>query len=82
MLTLQVALFANWKYEGLRSHTHLKGLAMAPYKLPCAVFIDQKTARKTSFLMIHSIILYGKELTRHEAAIFQSLSIDTHRPSV
>ena len=55
---------------------------MAPYKLPCAVFIDQKTARKTSFLMIHSIILYGKELTRHEAAIFQSLSIDTHRPSV
>ena len=35
-------IFINQKYEGLRLHTHLKGLAMAQCKLPSAVFIDQK----------------------------------------
>ena len=40
---------------------------MAPFKLPCAVFIDGKIACKTSFLTIYSIIFYGKELTCHEA---------------
>ena len=37
-------IFTNM-YEGLQSQTHLKGLVMAPCKLPCAVFIDQKIAR-------------------------------------
>ena len=46
---------------------HLKGLAMAPCKFPCAVLIDQKIAHYTSFLTIYSIIFYGKELTCHEA---------------
>ena len=31
--------------KGLWVHTHLKGSAMAPCKLPCAVFIDRKIAR-------------------------------------
>ena len=37
----------NWKYEGLRSHTHLKGLAMGPYKL-LRYFIDWEMACQTS----------------------------------
>ena len=45
---------------------HLKGLAMAPCKLPCAIFISRKIARYTSFLTIYSIIFYGKELTCHK----------------
>ena len=34
--------FTNRNYEGLQSHAHLKFLAMAPYQLPYATFIDQK----------------------------------------
>ena len=46
---------------------HLKGQTMAPCKLPCAVFIDRKIARQTSFLTIYSIIFYGKKLICHKA---------------
>ena len=46
---------------------HLTGLAMAPCKLPCTVFIDRKIAFETSCLTIYSIIYYGEELTCHKA---------------
>ena len=42
-------LFMNSKYEELRLHTHLKGLAIAPCKLPCAVFIDRTIAHYNNF---------------------------------
>ena len=45
----------------------IKGLAMVPCKLPCAVTIDRKISCQTSFLMIYSIIFYDRELTCHEA---------------
>ena len=54
---------------------------MASCKLPCAVFIDQKIARKAGFLTIYSIIYYDKELTCHEA-VDLSVTFNQHALSI
>ena len=43
----------NLKYEGMQSHMHLKGQAMAPYKLLCAIL---RTSWRLQFQCIQFVI--------------------------
>ena len=62
---------------------HLKGLAMAPCKLPCAVFIRRLKDSQLNKLSndLYSNMFYGKELTFHEA-IDPSVCFKQHASSV
>ena len=68
-----------YKHEGLQSHTHFKGIAMAPCKLPYAVFMRRS---KDSLLnKLSNDLWYCKELTCHETTDPAVVLIDMHRPS-